>query len=255
MTTAPLLRAQVSWALRRRGIRPFAVVAGYLDDLLGYWGDAVNVVYSTDDHVAGAELMGLSADRIRAQERQAAARANVVVVVSTYLAEHWAALGSVPPVLIPNGSLPPYASGVTPQPAVTDMPGPVIGLIGQLTQRIDLPVLTAVADAGVLTPAGRALRPAVGAGGLRRAHRPAERAVRGARPRRGRAVLPGLHRPGSHSLLRQRVQPRVVPHEDARVLQRRPARGEHGPARLTVAAGQPGRFRRRACRAAHGADQ
>ena len=148
VTTEPLLRAQVRWALRRRGIRPFAVVAGYLDDLLGYWGDAVNVLYSTDDHVAGAELMGLSADRIRAQERQAAARANVVVVVSPHLAEHWAALGSAQPVLIPNGCLPPYASGRTPQPTVSDMPGPVIGLIGQLTQRIDLAMLTAVADAG-----------------------------------------------------------------------------------------------------------
>ena len=72
-TTAPLVRAQVRWALRKRGIRPFAVVAGYLEDLLGRWGDAVNVIYSTDDHVAGAELMGLSADRVRAQERLAAA--------------------------------------------------------------------------------------------------------------------------------------------------------------------------------------
>ena len=147
-TTAPLVRAQVRWALRRRGIRPFAVVAGYLDDLLGRWDGAVNVVYSTDDHVAGAELMGLSADRIRAQERQASARADVVVVVSPQLAEHWAALGSAPPVLIPNGSLPAYTNGVSPEPAVSDMPGPVVGLIGQLTQRVDLGLLAAVADAG-----------------------------------------------------------------------------------------------------------
>lgn len=148
MTTAPLVRAQVKWALRRRGIQPFAVVAGYLEDLLGRWGDAVNVVYSTDDHVAGAELMGLSADRIRAQERQAAGHANVVVVVSPHLAEHWAALGASTPVLIPNGSLPAYTDGVSPEPALSDMPGPVVGLIGQLTQRIDLGMLAAVADAG-----------------------------------------------------------------------------------------------------------
>ena len=147
-TTAPLVRAQVRWALRQRGIRPFAVVAGYLEDLLGRWGDAVNVIYSTDDHVAGAELMGLSADRIRAQERLAAAHANVVVVVSPELAGHWAALGSAPPVLIPNGSFPAYTGGVSPAPVVSDMPGPVVGLIGQLTQRIDLGMLTAVADAG-----------------------------------------------------------------------------------------------------------
>ena len=148
ITTAPLVRAQVRWALRQRGIRPFAVVAGYLEDLLGRWGDAVNVIYSTDDHVAGAELMGLSADRIRAQERLAAAHADVVVVVSPQLAGHWAALGSAPPVLIPNGSFPAYTGGVSPAPVVSDMPGPVVGLIGQLTQRIDLGMLTAVADAG-----------------------------------------------------------------------------------------------------------
>jgi teichuronic acid biosynthesis glycosyltransferase TuaH len=147
-TTAPLVRAQVRWALRKLGIQPFAMVAGYLEDLLGRWGDAVNVVYSTDDHVAGAELMGLSADRIRAQERLAAAHADVVVVVSPHLAGHWAALGSVPPVLIPNGSFPAYTGGVSPAPAVSDMPGPVVGLIGQLTPRIDLGMLNAVADAG-----------------------------------------------------------------------------------------------------------
>ena len=98
--------------------------------------------------MAGAELMGLSADRLRAQERQAAAHANVVVVVSPQLAGHWAALGSAPPVLIPNGSFPAYAGGVSPAPAVSDMPGPVVGLIGQLTPRVDLGLLTAVAEAG-----------------------------------------------------------------------------------------------------------
>ena len=60
-TTAPLLRAQISWALRRLRVRPSAVVSGYLEDVLGRWGPAVNVLYCTDDYVAGAGLMGLSA--------------------------------------------------------------------------------------------------------------------------------------------------------------------------------------------------
>jgi teichuronic acid biosynthesis glycosyltransferase TuaH len=146
-TTAPLVRAQVQWAVHRQGIKPFAVVAGYLDDLLGRWGGAVNVVYSTDDHVAGAGLMGLSADRIRAQERQAVARADVLVVVSPKLADHWSALGA-DPVLIPNGCFPAYASVDSPSAVATGLPRPVVGLVGNLNERIDIGILEAVADAG-----------------------------------------------------------------------------------------------------------
>jgi teichuronic acid biosynthesis glycosyltransferase TuaH len=146
-TTAPLLRAQVRWALRRLGVRPSAVVAGYLEDVLGRWDGAANVLYCTDDYVAGAELMGLSARRLRAQERRALARADTVAVVSPTLAEHWSSLGAQP-VLIPNGCHPaarPAASGpgLAPQ-----LPGPVVALVGQLSERIDLDILTALADAG-----------------------------------------------------------------------------------------------------------
>jgi glycosyltransferase involved in cell wall biosynthesis len=144
-TTAPLLRAQISWALRRLRIRPAAVVAGYLDDVLGRWDGAVNVLYVTDDHVAGAGLMGLSADRLRAQERRVAGRADVVAVVSPRLAEHWSALGA-DPVLIPNGC---HLDAGGAAPAVTDLPKPVAGLVGQLTERIDVGLLEAVAGAGL----------------------------------------------------------------------------------------------------------
>jgi len=146
-TTAPLLRAQISWALRRLRIRPAVVVAGYLEDVLGRWDGAVNVLYVTDDHVAGAGLMGLSAGRLQAQERQAVARANVVAVVSPQLAGHWSALGANP-VLIPNGCYP-AAGGADRAPAFTDLPKPVAGLVGQLTERIDAGLLEAVADAGL----------------------------------------------------------------------------------------------------------
>jgi len=146
-TTAPLLRAQISWALRRLRIRPTAVVAGCLEDVLGRWDGAVSVLYVTDDHVAGAGLMGLSADRLRAQERQAVARADVVAVVSPQLAEHWSARGA-DPVLIPNGCYP-ASGGAAPAPAFTDLPKPVAGLVGQLTERIDVGLLEAVADAGL----------------------------------------------------------------------------------------------------------
>ena len=106
VTTAALVRLQTRWALRRLGIQPFAVVTTYPGDLLGYWGrNVVNVFYGTDDYVAGAELMGLSAQYQRRQEIRAVDRADVVAAVSPRLAERWAGFGANP-VVIPNGCWP-----------------------------------------------------------------------------------------------------------------------------------------------------
>jgi teichuronic acid biosynthesis glycosyltransferase TuaH len=148
LTTAPLVRAQVRWALHRTGIRPTAVVATHLEEVLGGWGDAViNVLWGTDDYVAGAELMGLSARRLRILERRALARADVVGAISLQLAERWAALGAKP-VLIPNGCHLARAGIDKPPPGVRDLPAPVVGLIGQLNDRINLDLLSGIADAG-----------------------------------------------------------------------------------------------------------
>jgi teichuronic acid biosynthesis glycosyltransferase TuaH len=149
VTTAALVRLQTRWALRRLGIQPFAVVATYPGDLLGYWGgNVVNVFYGTDDYVAGAELMGLSARYQLRQEIRAVGRADVVAAVSPQLAERWAGFGASP-VVIPNGCWPIGAGGRAALPELKDLPRPVVGLIGQLSDRIDLPVLTAIADAGL----------------------------------------------------------------------------------------------------------
>ena len=147
-TTAVLVRSQIRWALRRLNIRPFAVVATYLQDLLGYWGnDVVNVLYGTDDYVAGAELMGLSARSLRRQEVQSLAKADVVAAVSPQLAIRWTDLGA-DPVLVPNGCWLTNVAGKAVPPNVEDLPRPVVGLVGQLSERIDLDILDAIADAG-----------------------------------------------------------------------------------------------------------
>jgi teichuronic acid biosynthesis glycosyltransferase TuaH len=148
-TTAPLVRSQVRWALNRLDIRPFAVVVTYLEDHLGYWGRrVVNVLYGTDDYVAGAELMGLSAQWQRKQELRVLAQADVVAAVSPQLIARWTDLGASNPVLIPNGCWPTNVSSQAIPPEVQDLPRPVVGLIGQLSERIDLAVLEAIADAG-----------------------------------------------------------------------------------------------------------
>ena len=145
VTTTALVRLQTRWALRRLGIQPFAVVATYPGDLLGYWGDnVVNVFYGTDDYVAGAELMGLSARYQLRQEIRIAGQADVVAAVSPQLAERWAGLGASP-VVIPNGCWPVKAGE---RAALPTLRYPVVGLIGQLSDRIDLSVLNAIADAG-----------------------------------------------------------------------------------------------------------
>ncbi len=132
----------------RLGIQPFAVVASYPGDLLGYWGgNVVNVFYGTDDYVAGAELMGLSARYQLRQEIRVVGRADVVAAVSPQLAERWAGFGANP-VVIPNGCWPIKVRKRAALPELKDLPQPVVGLIGQLSYRIDLLVLNAIAEAG-----------------------------------------------------------------------------------------------------------
>lgn len=147
-TTDPLLRAQVRWALNRMDIKPFAVVATNFHDVLSGWGSGVvGALHGTDDFVAGAELMGLSANRLRAQERTAVLNADIVTALSPLLAERWSALRGAPVQLIPNGCTPmrPGADGIP--PALTNLPRPVVGLVGRLNARIDMDLVEAVADA------------------------------------------------------------------------------------------------------------
>lgn len=150
-TTWPLVRAQIGWALRRLRVRPHAVVAASLDDVLGGWGKDVRaVLYGTDDYVAGAELMGCSPLRLLRDERRALRRADVVVAVSPSLRDRWAGMGA-DPVLIPNGvDVAAYARVEdAPLPPDVDLPQPVAGLVGQLSARIDIGLVEAVAAAGV----------------------------------------------------------------------------------------------------------
>jgi teichuronic acid biosynthesis glycosyltransferase TuaH len=148
-STPLLLRAQVRWAIRKLGFRPDAVVMLCLWDLLGGWGsDVTNVMYGTDDYVAGAALMGMSARHLRRREQEALSRADVTVAVSADLARRWADMGAHP-VVIPNGCWPIFGSMDGPQAKEVGLPSPVVGLIGRLSDRIDLNALMAIADSGL----------------------------------------------------------------------------------------------------------
>jgi teichuronic acid biosynthesis glycosyltransferase TuaH len=147
-TTSLLLRAQLRWAIRKLGIHPSAVVMLYLGKFLGGWGkDVTNVLFGTDDYVAGAQLMRISPEYVRRREREALAKANVVVTVSADLAQRWSGMGA-DPVVIPNGCWPLGRADRTPYEKI-DLPRPIVGLIGRLSERIDFDVIEAIADSGL----------------------------------------------------------------------------------------------------------
>ena len=149
LTTRPLVRRQTKWAIRRLRIRPFAVVATYPGDLLSYWGsDVVNVFYGTDDYVAGAELMGLSARYQLRQEEKIVSQADIVVAVSSTVAKRWASFGAHP-IVIPNGCWLAKSRAQVAPAELGSLTKPVVGLIGQLSDRIDLSILNALATSGL----------------------------------------------------------------------------------------------------------
>lgn len=151
LITWPAVRAQTQWALGRMGRQPDVVIACHWNDVLVNWGQGVvKVLFGTDDWLAGADLMGEDPDRLLAAERRSIEQADLVLAVTPQLAERWRGLGA-DPVVFPNGCDPdaylrvPF---VEPAPVPEGFPTPVAGAVGMLTDRIDINLLTAVADSG-----------------------------------------------------------------------------------------------------------
>jgi teichuronic acid biosynthesis glycosyltransferase TuaH len=145
-TTPWLVRAQIRWALRRLGARPYAVIDCRLGQMLGGWGDRVrNVLYGTDDYVAGAALMGVRLEQVQAMERRSLEAADLVLAVSPPLVDRWRSMGA-DVLLLPNGvQTESYAGIDDAEPAAdVDLPAPVAGVVGHLSARIDIAMLEAV---------------------------------------------------------------------------------------------------------------
>ena len=150
LLTPALVRTQVRQALLRRRIRPMAALSFSAGDLLGRWGeDVLDVLYVTDDYHAGADLMDINADDVAREEAAALARADRVIAVSPVLADKWRALGT-DPVLVPGGVLSEAYTAVdaAPLPADVDLPGPVAGVVGHVSDRIDIGLLEGTVAAG-----------------------------------------------------------------------------------------------------------
>lgn len=163
----------VTQALRGRAVRRAVAALGgsvgaVLDvDIRPLRGvpSSVWVHWAKDDYLAGAGLVGQGSEGIARAQREAAQRADRVVAASQLIADQWRALGCEVRVL-PAGCDAPHFAGAddAAPPADVDLPGPVAGFVGQLSDRIDLRLLEAVAGRGhsllLVGPRQRSLDPA-----------------------------------------------------------------------------------------------
>ncbi|MHB1063946.1 MAG: glycosyltransferase [Georgenia sp.] len=153
----PVLRDVAAWATRRAirrtahalGARVRALVVGSLDDVLHACDADLRVLYGTDDWAAGGELMALSDRWLVRRERDQLEKADHVIAVSETLARKWEPRARAVSV-IPNGCDAELfeRSDITPPATDVDLPGPIAGFIGHLSDRIDLEMLERVAETG-----------------------------------------------------------------------------------------------------------
>jgi teichuronic acid biosynthesis glycosyltransferase TuaH len=151
--TAALARQAVRAAARKVGSGIAAVVVAGTTDLLDVAGGARTVRYVTDDLVAGASLIRMSASRLAGAESRMTARSGAVAVVSPDLVERVAAMGRTA-TLVPNGCDVSAYDAIDDAPFPADLPPelegtPVAGFVGHVNARIDIALLEAVAGTGV----------------------------------------------------------------------------------------------------------
>lgn len=147
--TLLLVRRALRRAVRALDGTVRATVVASLEPLLDAAPGGRKVLYGTDDFVAGAELMGIASSRLRRNEARRLAEADIIIACSPALARKWSS-GGRRPVVVPNGVDETLfrATDAAPMPTDVDLPRPIAGFIGHLSDRIDLRYLEAVAERG-----------------------------------------------------------------------------------------------------------
>lgn len=142
-------RRAISRAVKAMGGDASAVIVGSLDRLFGATGEPVRLLWGTDDFASAGELMGISQDWLEKREREQLEAATLIVAVSDKLAERWRAMGKRVSV-IPNGcDTEMYAhTDDAPWPADVNIPQPIAGFVGHMSERIDITYLEAFAETG-----------------------------------------------------------------------------------------------------------
>jgi len=147
--TRSMLVGSIRRALSEIGRKPWAAVQSSPQfPVLGRLGEHISVYRASDDFTAGAHHLGSRQTRIAAKEQQLVAAADVVVVVSPTLAMKWKSSGK-PVVVLPNGvNVEAFADSNSIADPTVDMPldKPVAGVVGTMSERLDLGLLEAVAQ-------------------------------------------------------------------------------------------------------------
>jgi teichuronic acid biosynthesis glycosyltransferase TuaH len=141
-----VMRRAVRRAVARLGYVVDVVLLATTSPLFGATAEGLRVLWGTDDFVAGAELMGVSARRLRKEERRRLREADLALTVSTALGDRWRSAG-VDTCLFPNGVEYDLFSTCDETEAPDDvaLPPPIAGYFGHLSERIDLRLLEAIA--------------------------------------------------------------------------------------------------------------
>ena len=142
------VRRGIRSGVRKLGAeRVHALVVPNLEPLFGSAGERHRVLYVKDDYVAGARLTGLPSRRLHRLSERLPQEADTVVAVSQVLADGLRNSG-IETLLIPNGvDVAVFKDAGVPS-AGGDAP-PVTAFVGHLSERVDVALLTAVADRGM----------------------------------------------------------------------------------------------------------
>lgn len=140
-------RRAVRRAVEQIGLPVATTIVASLNDMLDAVPCEVSVFFGTDDYVAGARLMGTDPAWLQRSTERQLERADVVVATSQVLADRWAEHRDGIHV-IPNGCDFDRLSGAdrAPLPDDVELPAPIAGFLGHMSERIDLEMLGAVAD-------------------------------------------------------------------------------------------------------------
>lgn len=130
--------------------QPAAIVGARLPPRFPWMRRIPFVHYATDDFVAGAPLMGQSDRLARREQRASLARADIVLAVSDVLARELSD-GSRDVRVLANGCAPELFARDLPVARPQDAPhgDDIVGLVGQLNERLDLAILRALVESGV----------------------------------------------------------------------------------------------------------
>jgi teichuronic acid biosynthesis glycosyltransferase TuaH len=151
IVTSTLMARAVRAAAAKLGAKIFAVIeSSALVPIMGRCGEELKVYWAQDDFVGSADLLGLSAERIRRGEDRLLATADLVIAANPDVEE------SVRPrtrrtALIPYGcDLEIFTSTARATPAAdVTLSAPIAGFMGHIGERIDVTLLNSVADTGI----------------------------------------------------------------------------------------------------------